>query len=115
MHAAAGHEEILGLEGLRVDARHIARNRGPQRRQTALMGIEGLAFCVGLCGSFADELRRRPVSLADPERDQPLPVAAIIEDIDNAAIGRCDGLRADAGEKLCLGWAVVHLGLYRWR
>src|SRR5262249_39469850 len=34
---------------------------------------------------FRDEGRRRQVALSDPERDQPLPAAAVVEHFHNAA------------------------------
>src|SRR6185437_14569851 len=36
-------------------------------------------------GRLADERRRRQVALADPERNEALPVAAIVEHLDDAA------------------------------
>ena len=90
VHAADGDEEALGREFAAarrraVDARHVARDRLAQLGDAALMGVEGLAAVERGLGRVDDEARRRPVALADPQRDQALPAAAIVEHFDDAA------------------------------
>ena len=52
-------------------------------------------------GRLADEGRRRQVAFADPERDQALPVAAVVEDLDDAALGQPPSASApQAAEKV---------------
>ena len=50
-----------------------------------LVGVEGLAAIERGLGRLDDELRRRQVALADPERDQTLAAAPVIEHLDDAA------------------------------
>ena len=70
-----------------MDAGHGAGDRGARIRNAALMGMEDLAAREREPHRLGDEVGRRAVALADPERDQPLAVAAIVEDLDDAALG----------------------------
>ena len=100
LHAAAGDEEALGRERLAVGALVIAGERGAQLRDAALMGIEGLAGGQRLRRRIGDEVRRRQVAFADPERDQPLAPAAVVEHFDDAAFRRVAGFAAQGGNKI---------------
>ena len=93
-HAARGHEEALGIEGAAIEPLVIARDGKAQLGNAALMGIEGLAGLEAAAGRFRDEGRRRQVALADPQGDQALAVAAIVEDLDDAGFRRGRGLVA---------------------
>ena len=100
LHAAAGDEEALRRERPAVGALVIAGERGAQLRNAALVGVEGLAGGerAGRCGS--DEFRRRQVALADPQRDQPVAPAAVVEYFDNAAFRRVASFAAQSGNKI---------------
>ena len=92
VHAADGDEEILGREsaasGRRaVDVGHVGGDRRAELGHAALVGVECLAAVERGLGRLADERRRRQVALADPQRNEPLPAAAVIEHLDDAARG----------------------------
>ena len=85
MHAADGDEEALRPEPCAVMGAHIGRNRRPQFRHAGLIGVEGLAAVDRRLGRLGDETGGRQVALPDPEGNQTLLVAAIVEHLDNAA------------------------------
>ena len=105
VHAADGDEEILRRERSAsrrraVDAGHVGGDRRAQLRHAALVGVEGLAAVERGLGRLADERRRRQVALADPQWNQPLPAAAVVEHLDDAARGDGAHRRADLIEPI---------------
>ena len=118
MHAADGDEEVLGREGAAawgraIDLRHVRRDRLAQLRDAVLPSIKRLAAVERGLRRLADERRGRQVALANPQGNKPLPAAAVIEDLDDAA-GR-DVAHGGADEigpiGLRRGRSDVHLGL----
>ena len=89
-----------GAKRLAVGALVIAGERRAQLRDAALMGVEGLAGGQRSRRRIGDEGRGRQVAFADPERDQALPAAAVIEHFDNAAFRRVAGFAAQGGNKI---------------
>ena len=63
----------------------IARQRLAQFGNAALPGVEGLAGSKAAHRGACDELRRRQVALACPERDQAGAAAAVVHDGFDAA------------------------------
>ena len=98
LHAGAGDVELLRRERPAVERRVIARERLAQFRNAALPGVEGLAGRKRARRGLADEGGRRQIALADPQRDQPVAPAAVIRDLDDAALRRA--LRARARERI---------------
>ena len=109
MHAADGGEEALGPERAAarrgaVDAGHVGGDRFAQRR----------GFRPGGCKRFRrgratpspprpTKSRRRQVALADPERNEPLPAAAVVEHFDDAARGGVARGGLDLGKPVAVG------------
>jgi hypothetical protein len=108
VHTPNGDEEALGGEraapGRRaIDSAHIGGDRIAQVRNAALSGVEGLAAVERGLGRFADEGGRRQVAFADPERDQTLPPATVVEHFDDAARRRVADRRADFVSPVAFG------------
>ena len=84
-----------------------ARSPGAQLRDArAARCRRSRPSASALCRGLDDEARRRQIALADPERDQPLPAAPVVEHLDDAAVaarrappgGSCRG--GDAAEAI---------------
>ena len=86
-----------------IDARHVAGDRVAQIGDAALMGVERLAAIERGLGRVGDEGRRRQVAFADPQRDQALAAAAVVEDFDDAARRRVAHRRLDFGKPVGAG------------
>jgi hypothetical protein len=92
-HAAGRHEKALRIGRKAVDPADVPGNRLAEFGKAALVGVEGLPRSKRSRRRLADERRRRHVAFADPERDQPLAAATIVEHVDNAARRRVRGFR----------------------
>ena len=97
MHPTDRDVEALGIERSSEQAARVPGDRLPQLGDAALPGVEGLAGGERTRRRIRDEGRGRPVPLADPERDQPLPPAPVIGDLHDPALGHAGGLRPDSG------------------
>ena len=96
VHAADRHEKTLGRKVAAagrgaIDAGHIAGDRFAQFGNAGLVSVESFAAIERGLGRRDDELRRRQVAFPDPERNQTLAVAPVIEHLDDAA--QLDGAR----------------------
>src|SRR5262249_4813970 len=89
------------------------RQRLAQLGDSPLPGVEGLPCGERAGRGVADERRRRNIALADPERDQTLPSAAVIRDLDDTALGRAARLRAQRREQrgALVNGKIVHAEL----
>ena len=84
LHAAAGDVKALRREGAAELARVVGGKGRAQLRYAALPSVERLAGLHGPRGRVADEAGGGEVALADPERDEALPPAAVIEHLEDA-------------------------------
>ncbi len=66
---------------------------------SALGGVEGLAAVQRVDGGLGDEVGRRQVAFADPQRHQPLTAAPVVEHFDDAAFRRGERLGTGRREK----------------
>ena len=108
MHAADGGEEAFRPEraaGWRraVNAGHVGGDRLAKDRDSALVSIKRLAPVDRRLRRLGGDRRRRQVALADPERDEALPIASVIEHFDDAARGGVADRRLDFGEPVAFG------------
>ncbi len=117
---ADGGEEALGPERAAarrraVDAGHIGGDRLAQRRNSGLVGIERLAPVDRRLRRLGRDGRRRQVALADPKRDEPLPIASVVEHFDDAARGGVADGRLDFGEPVAFWGRGDGHGAASWR
>jgi hypothetical protein len=71
--------------------RSVAGDRRAQFRDAALGGIERVTAVERGFGRLADERRRRQVALADPQGNEPLPAAAVVEHFELVTTSRVVG------------------------
>lgn len=76
----------------------IIRKRLAKLRNAALPGVEGLAGGKRVHRRPADEIGRRQIALAHPERQQTLAATGVIDDFDDPAFGRRYCARAKAAD-----------------
>ena len=100
LHAADGDDGALRRDVDAVDPAEVGAERPAQGRDAALVCVEGLSRAQRLDGRLADEVRRRQVALADPERDQVRYLAPVVGELDDAAFRNCGDARVDGGKKL---------------